>query len=82
MPEEAVAAIWTPRDLERLARTYWRFLSRCPNPELWLRPNDGHVSILDACPLAMDWLKARHHVVGETPSPRRDAVEGLEPAFR
>jgi hypothetical protein len=29
LPEEAVAAIWTPRDLERLARTYWRFLTRC-----------------------------------------------------
>lgn len=28
----------------------------CPRPELWLRPRDGHVSILDACPLAMDWL--------------------------
>jgi pimeloyl-ACP methyl ester carboxylesterase len=30
----------------------------CPSSELWLRPNDGHVSILDACPLAMDWLRA------------------------
>jgi pimeloyl-ACP methyl ester carboxylesterase len=26
--------------------------------ELWLRPNDGHVSILDTCPVAMDWLRA------------------------
>jgi pimeloyl-ACP methyl ester carboxylesterase len=31
-------------------------LRRCPRPELWLRPRDGHVSILDACALAMDWL--------------------------
>jgi pimeloyl-ACP methyl ester carboxylesterase len=31
----------------------------CPRPELWLRPRDGHVSVLDACPLAMDWLEAR-----------------------
>jgi pimeloyl-ACP methyl ester carboxylesterase len=30
----------------------------CPRPELWLRPRDGHVSVLDACPLAMDWLGA------------------------
>jgi pimeloyl-ACP methyl ester carboxylesterase len=30
----------------------------CPHAELWLRPGDGHVSILDACPLAMDWLRA------------------------
>jgi pimeloyl-ACP methyl ester carboxylesterase len=27
--------------------------------ELWLRPRDGHVSILEACPVAMDWLLAR-----------------------
>jgi len=29
-----------------------------PNAELWLRPRDGHVSILRACPVAMDWLRA------------------------
>jgi pimeloyl-ACP methyl ester carboxylesterase len=27
-----------------------------PTSELWLRPRDGHVSVLDACPVAMDWL--------------------------
>jgi pimeloyl-ACP methyl ester carboxylesterase len=31
---------------------------RCPRPELWLRPRDGHVSVLAALPLAMDWLAA------------------------
>jgi pimeloyl-ACP methyl ester carboxylesterase len=29
-----------------------------PSSELWLRPRDGHVSVLDACPAAMDWLLA------------------------
>ncbi len=29
MPEDALREIWTPHHLERLARTYWRFLSRC-----------------------------------------------------
>jgi hypothetical protein len=29
LPTEAVEEIWTPMHLERLARTYWRFLSRC-----------------------------------------------------
>jgi pimeloyl-ACP methyl ester carboxylesterase len=29
-----------------------------PNAELWLRPRDGHISILDAVPLALDWLLA------------------------
>ena len=28
LPQEALDAIWTPMHLERLARTYWRFLSR------------------------------------------------------
>jgi pimeloyl-ACP methyl ester carboxylesterase len=38
------------------AHAQW-LMRRCPKPELWLRPHDGHVSILDACPLAIDWLK-------------------------
>jgi hypothetical protein len=29
MPADQLRAIWTPMHLERLARTYWRFLSRC-----------------------------------------------------
>jgi pimeloyl-ACP methyl ester carboxylesterase len=33
-------------------------MHHCRRPELWLRPHDGHVSILGACPLAMDWLNA------------------------
>jgi hypothetical protein len=28
LPEDALEAIWTPMHLERLARTYWRFLTR------------------------------------------------------
>jgi hypothetical protein len=28
LPEDAVREIWTPMHLERLARTYWRFLTR------------------------------------------------------
>jgi pimeloyl-ACP methyl ester carboxylesterase len=39
------------------AHAYWmaRHVAR---PELWLRPRDGHVSVLDAVPVAMDWLRA------------------------
>jgi pimeloyl-ACP methyl ester carboxylesterase len=39
------------------AHSQW-LVRHCPSAELWLRPRDGHVSILDACPLAMDWLQA------------------------
>jgi pimeloyl-ACP methyl ester carboxylesterase len=33
-------------------------LRAIPSSELWLRPREGHVSVLDACPVAMDWLLA------------------------
>jgi hypothetical protein len=29
LPNDALEAIWSPMHLERLARTYWRFLTRC-----------------------------------------------------
>jgi hypothetical protein len=29
LPAAALAELWSPMHLERLARTYWRFLSRC-----------------------------------------------------
>ena len=34
--------------------------ARCPNAELWLRSDDGHVSVLGSCGVAaLDWLVAR-----------------------
>ncbi|WP_299035637.1 alpha/beta fold hydrolase [uncultured Pseudokineococcus sp.] len=32
-------------------------LRRCPRAELWVRPRDGHVAVLDALPVALDWLR-------------------------
>jgi pimeloyl-ACP methyl ester carboxylesterase len=34
-----------------------RLVRGCRHPELWLRPQDGHISILAAVPLAMSWLQ-------------------------
>ena len=34
-----------------------QLLRGCPRAELWLRPRDGHVSVLHAVPVAMDWLR-------------------------
>lgn len=31
----------------------------CQDAELWLRPRESHISILDAAPLAMEWLRVR-----------------------
>ena len=36
-----------------------RLLELLPDAELWLRPRDGHISILDTSALAIDWLMAR-----------------------
>ena len=33
-------------------------LGQVPGAELWLRRDEGHVSILDAVPVALDWLAA------------------------
>ena len=33
-------------------------LKHCKNADLWLRPRDGHISVLDACAAGMDWLRA------------------------
>jgi pimeloyl-ACP methyl ester carboxylesterase len=38
-------------------RTHATQLTReLPQSELWFRPDDGHISVLDACPQALDWL--------------------------
>jgi len=38
-------------------------MRNCPSSELWLRPRDGHISILGAVPLAMDWLRAQYEAL-------------------
>ncbi|MFJ2033572.1 alpha/beta fold hydrolase [Streptosporangium sp. NPDC087985] len=35
----------------------------CRLSELWLRPRDGHISILGAIPVAMDWLRAQNELL-------------------
>lgn len=32
---------------------------RCPSAELWLSPDDGHISILNSAEAALDWLRTR-----------------------
>lgn len=33
--------------------------ARAPSAELWLRPDDGHITVLDAALAALDWLLAQ-----------------------
>ncbi|MCU1446296.1 MAG: alpha/beta hydrolase [Cryobacterium sp.] len=30
----------------------------CADAELWERPDDGHISVLNECPAALDWLRS------------------------
>jgi pimeloyl-ACP methyl ester carboxylesterase len=39
------------------AHAHWQ-LGHCSNAELWLRPRDGHISALDAIPVALDWVRS------------------------
>ncbi|MEV6902589.1 alpha/beta hydrolase [Amycolatopsis sp. NPDC051372] len=34
-------------------------LAHLPDAQLWLRPRDGHISVLNALPTALDWLLAQ-----------------------
>ncbi|WP_277212229.1 alpha/beta fold hydrolase [Isoptericola croceus] len=36
-----------------------RLLAELPAGELWLRPRDGHIGVLEALPVAHDWLRAQ-----------------------
>lgn len=40
------------------AHSRW-LAERIPSAELWLRPGDGHVSVLGAAPAALDWILTR-----------------------
>ena len=40
-----------------VSHSHW-LLRHCPDASLWLRPRDGHISVLRAVPVAMDWLVA------------------------
>ena len=39
------------------AHSAW-LLDQLPQAELWVRPRDGHISVLEAVPVALDWLLA------------------------
>lgn len=43
---DALDAIWTPGDLERLARTYWRFLTRVTLGLIRVRYTEGERSVV------------------------------------
>ena len=53
LPEETLRQIWTPPHLERLARTYWRFLSRVTLGLIRVRYTERERFVV----LLLPWLK-------------------------
>jgi hypothetical protein len=70
MSESVLTEIWTPRDLERLARTYWRFLTRVTLGLIRVHYTEGERSVvLIAAPLRLLTFQA--------PEYEMDASRGL-----
>ena len=46
LPEDALQRIWTPVHLERLARTYWRFLTRATLGLIRVKYTEGERSVV------------------------------------
>jgi hypothetical protein len=70
LPGDALTEIWTPMHLERLARTYWRFLSRCTLGLIRVTyDDDGRAVVLLVRPFVLLRFKA--------PEYEMDASRGL-----
>jgi len=70
LPNEALEEIWTPMHLERLARTYWRYLTRCTLGLVRVRyDEDERVVVLGTRPFVLLRFRA--------PEYEMDAVRGI-----
>jgi hypothetical protein len=59
-----LAAVWTPAGLERLARTYWRFLTRISLGLIRvLYTDDGRLIVLGRRPLVLLSFDAPHYAI-------------------
>jgi hypothetical protein len=64
LPAGALEEMWTPMHLERLARTYWRFLSRCTLGLIRVTyDDDGRAVVLLARPLVLLRFKAPEYAM-------------------
>ncbi len=55
--EAPVLVVQGGEDRVNPAAHAYQLVRGCARAELWLRPRDGHVSVLGAVPVAMDWLR-------------------------
>jgi hypothetical protein len=65
LPASALEPLWTPMHLERLARTYWHFLSRCTLGLIRVHyEQDGRSIVLLSRPLVLLRFKAPEYEMG------------------
>ncbi|MDX6678933.1 MAG: hypothetical protein QOE31_2985 [Solirubrobacteraceae bacterium] len=66
LPAAELAQMWTPMHLERLARTYWRFLSRCTLGLIRVTyDDDGRSIVLLTRPFVLLRFKAPEYEMGD-----------------
>jgi len=70
LPTAALEEIWSPMHLERLARTYWRFLSRCTLGLIRVRYDEDERAVVL---LTRPFVLLRFHA----PEYRMDATRGI-----
>jgi hypothetical protein len=77
LPAEALERLWSPMQLERLARTYWRFLSRCTLGLIRVDYGEGQRTVvLLRQPLRLLRFKAPEYAMDATRGTVRWRIEG------
>ena len=71
IPADALVELWTPATLERLARTYWRFLERCSLGLIRVRYSEHERAVVLLCrPLVLIALRPARVRARRGPRPR------------
>jgi hypothetical protein len=66
IPEHALIELWSPASLERLARTYWRFLERCSLGLIRVCYSENERAVVLVCrPFVLIGFDAPHYELGE-----------------
>ncbi|HWV86978.1 MAG TPA: hypothetical protein VNZ62_16135 [Capillimicrobium sp.] len=67
IPESAMVTLWSPENLERLARTYWRFLTRISLGviQVHYRPDGRDVCLFGLPALSLLTFRAPDYVLGD-----------------
>ena len=82
MPQGDLVEIWTPTNLERLARTYWKYLSRVTLGLIRVEYTDTERAVVLLHRPLVDGLKSEMVVERRPPEGINDRPLGFEDAVR